>query len=161
PHIHGCGGVDVMDSTYESLNAISRILVRHGTTSFLPTTVSSPPDALTSAAERLGVLISKSFDGAQPLCIHMEGTFISPVTRGTHKASNVLAPDSNLLEKWATGSGNSLRLVTVAPELEGIETLLIVAAHFGVAVAMGHSDATFEQAKAGTDRGICYAVHTF
>src|SRR5437867_3368497 len=42
PHIHGAAGVDVMDARFESLNAISRSLVRHGTTSFLPTTVSSP-----------------------------------------------------------------------------------------------------------------------
>ena len=59
PHIHGAGGVDVMDGTYESLNAVSRVLVQHGTTSFLPTTVSSPPEALTSAVEQLGGLISR------------------------------------------------------------------------------------------------------
>src|SRR5262245_27500881 len=43
PHIHGCGGVDVMTATPETFNAMSRIVARHGTTSFLPTTVSSPP----------------------------------------------------------------------------------------------------------------------
>ncbi len=51
PHIHGCCGVDVMEGTHDALNAVSRILVRHGTTSFLPTTVSSPPDVLMHAAE--------------------------------------------------------------------------------------------------------------
>src|SRR5437773_7951386 len=65
PHIHGCGGVDVMDGTYESLNAVSRILARHGTTSFLATTVSAPLETLSLALEKLGGLMARSFDGAQ------------------------------------------------------------------------------------------------
>jgi len=161
PHIHGCGGVDVMDGTYESLNAISRILVRHGTTSFLPTTVSSPPDVLTHTVEQLGAAISKSFDGAEPLGIHLEGPFISTDRRGTHKASNVLAPDFGLFEDWVRASGHAVRLLTIAPELNGIDPLLMMAAHFGVTVAMGHSNASFSQAKTAADRGVCYAVHTF
>ena len=161
PHIHGCGGVDVMQATYDSLNAVSRILVRHGTTSFLPTTVSSPPDVLTNTVEQLGAAISKSFDGAEPLGIHLEGPFISEAKRGTHKASHVLAPDLDLFENWVRASGNTVRLLTIAPELNGTEPLEIMARHYDVTVAMGHSNATFDQARAAADRGICYAVHTF
>jgi N-acetylglucosamine-6-phosphate deacetylase len=161
PHIHGCGGVDVMQATYDSLNAVSRILVRHGTTSFLPTTVSSPPDVLTNTVEQLGAAMAKSFDGAEPLGIHLEGPFISEAKRGTHKASHVLAPDLDLFENWVRASGNTVRLLTIAPELNGTEPLEIMARHYDVTVAMGHSNATFDQARAAADRGICYAVHTF
>jgi len=161
PHIHGCGGVDVMQATYDSLNAVSRILVRHGTTSFLPTTVSSPPDFLTNTVEQLGAAMAKSFDGAEPLGIHLEGPFISEAKRGTHKASHVLAPDLDLFENWVRASGNTVRLLTIAPELNGTEPLEIMARHYDVTVAMGHSNATFDQARAAADRGICYAVHTF
>jgi N-acetylglucosamine-6-phosphate deacetylase len=161
PHIHGCGGVDVMDGTHESLNAVSRLLVRHGTTSFLPTTVSSPPDVLTRAVEQLGASIPKRFDGAEPLGIHMEGPFISAAKRGTHRASNVAAPDVDLLDKWVRASRNSVRLLTIAPELDGADRLLLMAKHLGITVAMGHSDATFDQARAAAAQGVCYAVHTF
>jgi N-acetylglucosamine-6-phosphate deacetylase len=161
PHIHGCGGADVMDGTYEALNAISRLLVRHGTTSYLPTTVSSPPDILIRAVEQIGASISEQFDGATPLGIHLEGPFISPTMRGTHKASNVLAPSIDLLDKCIRGSNDNVRLLTVAPELEGIDALLIFAKHFGVTLAMGHSNATFAQSKAAIGQGVCYAVHTF
>ena len=161
PHIHGCGGVDVMDGTYESLNAISRIVARHGTTSFLPTTVSSPAPNLTQVVERLGSLLSKSFDGAMPLGIHLEGPFISIEKRGTHKAANVLPPNIEQLENWVQASHNSIRLLTVAPELQGIESLVMMATHLDLTVAMGHSNATFQQAKSVVDRGVCYAVHTF
>src|SRR5262245_52972187 len=160
-HIHGCGGVDVMQATYDSLNAVSRILVRHGTTSFLPTTVSSPPNVLTNTVEQLGAAMTKSFDGAEPLGFHLEGPFISEARRGTHKASHVLAPDLDLFEKWVRASGNIVRLLTIAPELNGIEPLEIMAHHYDVTLAMGHSNATFAEARAAADRGICYAIHTF
>jgi N-acetylglucosamine-6-phosphate deacetylase len=161
PHIHGCGGVDVMDGSYESLNAVSRIMARHGTTSFLPTTVSSPAPVLTGSIERLGELISKPFDGAQPLGIHLEGPFISPAKRGTHKASNVMAPDAELFERWIRVSKNTVRLITVAPELNGVLDVIRIARENGVTIGMGHSDATFEQAGAACSLGVCYAVHTF
>jgi N-acetylglucosamine-6-phosphate deacetylase len=161
PHVHGCGGVDVMDGTYESLNAVSRILARHGTTSFLATTVSSPPEILTTALEKLGTLMPGSFNGAQPLGIHLEGPFISAAKRGTHKAANVFKPDSALLAKWVHAANKSLRLMTLAPELPGSDGLIQVAKDSGVVLAMGHSNATFEEAGTAVQRGVCYAVHTF
>jgi N-acetylglucosamine-6-phosphate deacetylase len=161
PHIHGCGGVDVMDGTYGSLNVISRIVARHGTTAFLPTTVSSPDDILSSAVEKLGKLMPLTFDGAKPLGIHLEGPFINSKKRGTHKASNVLAPNSELFGKWLRLSNNAIRLVTVAPELEGIDSILRTAAGAEVTVAMGHSNASHEEALSAANRGVCYAVHTF
>jgi N-acetylglucosamine-6-phosphate deacetylase len=161
PHIHGCGGVDVMDGSYESLNAISRILPRHGTTSFLATTVSSSSEVLTRAVERLGALMTRSFDGAAPLGIHLEGPFISLERRGTHKAANIMAPDATLFGKWLRAANKSLRLVTVAPELTGINDLIQGAEQAGVRIAMGHSNASFQEAHSAVQQGICYAVHTF
>jgi len=161
PHIHGCGGADVMEGTYESLNVMSRTLSKHGTTSFLATTVSSPPDVLTAAIEKLGALIPTSFDGAQPIGIHLEGPFISTAKRGTHRAANVIAPDVGLLEKWIRAANKTLRLVTLAPELPGADELVPLAREQGVLLAMGHSNATFEQARSAVERGFSYAVHTF
>ena len=161
PHVHGCGGVDVMDGTYESLNVVSRVLSRHGTTSFLATTVSSPSDILTAAVEKIGEHIGGSFDGAQPLGIHLEGPFISPVKRGTHKATNVSAPDRSLLQNWIRVGNKSVRLLTLAPELPGAPELARLARDAGVTVAMGHSNATFQEARSAVENGVCYAVHTF
>jgi len=161
PHIHGCGGVDVMEGTYEALNAVSRILVRHGTTSFLATTVSSPPDVLMRTTAHLGAAMAQSFDGAEPLGIHLEGPFINAARRGTHKAINILQPDIDLFEQCVRMSGHRVKLLTVAPELPGISALLLVAQHHGVTVAMGHTNATFEEARIAAEKGICYSVHTF
>lgn len=161
PHIHGSGSVDLMDGSFEAVNAVSRLAVRHGTTAFLPTTVSSAPAALTTAVERLGQSLKRSFDGATPLGIHMEGPFINPLKRGTHKPSNILPPDAELLQQWIRASNDSVRLVTLAPELEGVGSVIDLAKHFSVTVAMGHSNATLEETTAAGDHGVCYAVHAF
>src|SRR5262249_5017773 len=126
-----------------------------------PSTVSSPPETLTNAVERIGSSMSRRFEGATPLGIHLEGPFIHPDKRGTHKRANVVPPNIDLFEKCVRASGNTVRLLTLAPEVEGAEALTIMAQHLDVTVAMGHSNATLEQARAAADRGICYAVHTF
>jgi N-acetylglucosamine-6-phosphate deacetylase len=161
PHIHGAGGADVMDGTVESLSRVSQVLAQHGTTAFLPTTISSPSETLTRTVEKLGALMSKPFEGAIPAGIHLEGPFINAVKRGTHKPSNIAAPDVDLFEKWVHASKGSIRLLTMAPELEGADALRASAQQVGVTVAMGHSDASFEEASAAANLGICYAVHTF
>lgn len=161
PHIHGCGGADVMDGSFESLNVISRIVARHGTTAFLPTTVSSPPKLLGTVIPKLGALLAKTFDGARPAGIHLEGPFISAKKSGTHKAANILAPDVTLFRNWLHDANSAVRLVTVAPELEGIDPIISAARDSGVTVAMGHSNASSEEAGRAANRGMCYAVHTF
>ena len=161
PHIHGCGGTDVMDGSHEALNVVSRIVARHGTTSFLPTTVSSPPDILTRTVEKIGNVLQHTFEGAQPLGIHLEGPFINTNRRGTHKATHIVAPDLDLLHRWISQSQGSVKLITIAPELDPDHTISTMAEKYGVRVAMGHSNATFEEATAAVGHGVCYAVHTF
>jgi N-acetylglucosamine-6-phosphate deacetylase len=161
PHIHGCGGADVMEGSYQALNAVSHIVARHGTTSFLPTTVSSQPEVMSKTVERIGALLSRPFDGARPLGIHLEGPFISAAMKGTHRSWNILSPDRFIFEDWIKLSRNSIRLLTLAPELEGANNLIAAAREAGVIVAMGHSDASFEEASAAVSQGVCYAVHTF
>ena len=161
PHVHGCGGFDVMDATPDSMSVISRTLARYGTTAFLPTTVSAPADVLAEAVERLGRLIVASSAGAKPLGIHLEGPFLSVQKRGTHQPANVREPDPDLLTQWLQRSGGLIKLLTMAPELDSAEATADLARKRGVAVAMGHSDATFSEAVAAVNAGTRYAVHTF
>jgi N-acetylglucosamine-6-phosphate deacetylase len=113
------------------------------------------------AVEKLGGLMTKSFDGARPLGIHLEGPFISVAKRGTHKATNVAPADAALLDRWIQSSAQSIRLLTIAPELDGIEAVIKTAKASGITVGMGHSNATLEQAHTACADGVCYAVHTF
>ena len=161
PHIHGSGGADVMDTTFATMNTISRILASHGTTSFFPTTVSAPPEILGGTLDRLSPLLQESYEGAKPIGIHLEGPFISGLKRGTHRADNVRLPDQSLLSDWIKRASGTLRLLTMAPELDGAIAVARFARTSGITVAMGHSNATFDEATEAADNGIHYAVHTF
>lgn len=161
PHIHGCSGVDVMDATFASMNTISRTLAQHGTTSFLPTTVSVAPEILSDTLDRMSPVLGQAFDGAKPLGIHLEGPFISAQKRGTHRADNIHRPDPALITDWLARARGTLKLITMAPELDGADAVARLAHAAGVTIAMGHSNASCAEATAAADGGTHYAVHTF
>jgi N-acetylglucosamine-6-phosphate deacetylase len=161
PHVHGCGGFDVMDATPESMTVICKTLAKHGTTAFLPTTVSAPLDTLTAAIDRLTALFGTKLEGAKPLGIHLEGPFINVLKRGTHQSSNVHKPDAALLSDWIRRSNAMIKLLTMAPELDGAADVARMAGKGGIVVGMGHSDASFEEAARAANAGVRYAVHTF
>src|SRR5207248_642341 len=118
-------------------------------------------EILGGTLDRLGPLLGESFDGALPLGIHLEGPFISAKKRGTHSADNVRMPNSALMTDWIARARGTLKLMTMAPELDSENTVARLARASGVAVAMGHSDASFKDATSAANDGTHYAVHTF
>jgi N-acetylglucosamine-6-phosphate deacetylase len=171
-HIHGSAGYDVMDDDVQAMPAIEHLLARHGVTSYFPTTVSAPMDTTLRALERLAEAMemrernndNNKEDGkprALPLGIHLEGPFISHARRGVHPPENLLAPTVGLFDKfWQAGRGR-IRIMTIAPELEGAPEVIAEAARRGVCVSLGHSDADFAAAERGIAAGARHATHTF
>ena len=175
-HLHGSAGYDVMDDSAEALPAIERLLARHGVTSYFPTTVTAPMDTTLRALERLADAIEKrerecektrgreNADGkcrALPLGIHLEGPFISHARRGVHPPDNLLTPTLNLFEQFWQAARGRIRMMTIAPELEGAPEVIAEAVRCGVCVSLGHSDADFAAAERGIAAGARHATHTF
>jgi len=171
-HIHGSAGYDVMDDTVEALPAIEQLLARHGVTSYFPTTVTAPMDTTLRALERLADTVEKrerdleqhNADGkirALPLGIHLEGPFISHARRGVHPPENLLAPTLALFEQFWEAAHGRIRMMTIAPELEGAPEVIAEAARRGVCVSLGHSDADFAATERGIAAGALHATHTF
>src|SRR6202521_5723581 len=167
-HIHGSAGYDVMDDTADALPAIEQLLVRHGVTSYFPTTVTAPMDTTLRALERLADAIEQrerqnadSKIRALPLGIHLEGPFISHARRGVHPPEDLLAPKLALVEKFWQAARGRIRMMTIAPELEGATEVIAEAARRGVCVSLGHSDADFAAAERGIAAGARHATHTF
>jgi N-acetylglucosamine-6-phosphate deacetylase len=167
-HVHGGAGHDVMEGTEESLAAIERSMVRYGVTSYCPTTVTAPLDQTLRSLENLGKAAKRADSDvgldptrAQPLGIHLEGPFLSHAQRGVHPATHLQPVGADTFNQmWDAASGR-VRMLTIAPELDGALDLIADASRRGVCVSIGHSDASLEQAIAGVQAGARHATHTF
>lgn len=164
-HIHGAGGHDVMEATESALNAVSSSIGSHGTTSFVATTVTGNPDAICKSSEGIAHYIGlqhvNTRPGAEILGIHFEGPFINPVRRGVHPPEWIRLPSAELLEQFVGAARGHALMLTIAPELLGAMPCIDAARKSGMVVGIGHTDATYEQARAAMARGAHHAIHTY
>jgi len=162
-HNHGGAGHDVMEADPAGLPAIERLLLSHGVTAYLPTTVTAPLAKTLEALQRLADAIEAAgkAERAQPVGIHIEGPFLSHARRGVHPPKDLLPPTVETFEKlWQAARGH-IRLMTIAPELDGATEVIKEAVRRGVTVSIGHSDAELKTARAAVDAGARHATHTF
>ena len=163
-HIHGSVGHDVMEATPDALHAIGRFLYSKGVTSYLATTVTASLDRTLRALEGLAAYIEapdRLDNCAVPLGIHLEGPFISHEKRGVHPTANIQPPCIDLLTNFRAAARGHISLMTVAPEGEGAPEMIAHAVKSGIAVSLGHSNATLAQAGAGVAAGARHATHIF
>ena len=167
-HIHGAGGHDVMSSSEEALGTVARTVARHGTTSIVATTVTAPPDETRKSLEEITRYIESPANTRPPespaaeiVGIHLEGPFISLTRRGVHPAGAIAKPSTALLDRYLDTAAGLVKILTLAPEVPGALELVERAYARGVVVALGHTDATYEQSRTAIFRGARHAVHVF
>ena len=164
-HIHGAGGRDVMEGTDEALIVVARTLARHGTTSFVATTVTASPDDTCRSVDGIARFMTQQLQTDNPraevLGVHYEGPFLNKARRGVHPAEWLQMPSTEILERLLQCASGKARILTIAPELLGAVPCIEAAHTAGVVVAMGHTDATYEEARAAISRGVHHAVHVY
>jgi N-acetylglucosamine-6-phosphate deacetylase len=159
-HIHGFKNHDVMDNDLKGLNAISEGLLSCGVTSFLPTTLTSSAETLNKVVKMIGENYSK-VTGAKIKGIFLEGPFFTEKHKGAQNTNYFRDPSIELLENWQNQSGHIIKKIALAPERTGAADFIGHAVNDGVAVALAHSDATYEEAKQAVEKGASIFVHTF
>ncbi len=159
-HIQGAGGADVLDATPEALQTISQTCARFGVTGFLATTIYKPGQEnphLKVAAEHTG----SDLGGARLLGTHLEGPFISPHKRGMIQPDCLGEALPATLDHVYSLLGDTLSMMTVAPELPGSDGVIETLVRRGAVASFGHSKATYDEAVRGFDLGITHVTHTF
>jgi N-acetylglucosamine-6-phosphate deacetylase len=160
-HMHGGGGHSVADSVTEMEGAVA-FHRRHGTTATLVSLMTAPVDDL---SEQLGWAAELARHGPTPrghvLGSHLEGPFLSPRRSGAQNPAHMIAPDQTVMDRLIAAADGHLRMVTLAPELDGALALIGPLRRRGVIVAMGHSDASYEQAAQAIRAGANHATHLF
>lgn len=161
-HIHGAGGADAMDGTVEALQTISEFLAREGTTGFLATTMTQSPENITNALKAVKKVREKGeYRGAEVLGVHLEGPFISPKHVGAQPLEYVATPDAELFDKYNEASGNSIKIVTLAPEVEGGLGLVKHLSNIGVVASVGHTGGKYADVVNAVAAGATNVTHTY
>jgi N-acetylglucosamine-6-phosphate deacetylase len=153
--VNGAFGIDVATES-QRLPELSRALLSTGTTSYLPTVISSPEGLYEESLPAIGTPVGA---GAEVLGVHLEGPFISLQKRGAHAAAHIVMPDKEMLAHLL--DLGPVRMITLAPELEGADELISLAANRGVVVSAGHSDIAFEEAYDALDGQVAGVTHLF
>ncbi len=167
-HTHGGGGFNLHTTDAEEIRNYARWAPTTGTTAFLVGTVGTPGGppheqvrAAVAAIEADDVMHGGSPHSAENLGIHLEGPYMNVLRRGAHDPSWLRLPDEDEIAQLIEDAQGYLKLITVAPELPGADAMIARLIAAGTTVSIGHTDATYEQARAGIAQGITHATHCF
>ena len=156
-HVHGGKNHDVMDGNAAALRGLSDFLVMHGVTSYLGTTMSANRQAIDASLAAMSGMIDEAqnpFIGA-----HLEGPYLNPEFRGSQPADHLRRPEPGEYLPWL--DSGLIKLITLAPELDGARELILAARERGITVSIGHSGASYTTTKASIAAGISQITHTF
>jgi N-acetylglucosamine-6-phosphate deacetylase len=156
-HCHGGGGASYTECDPERLATAVVAHRRHGTTTTMASLVSTTIPALADQIAGLRDLVRDGLFAG----IHLEGPFISAARCGAHDPAVLRAPDRESITTLLAAGQGTIRMVTLAPELDGAVEAVRRLTDAGVIVALGHTDATLAQVLPAVDAGATVATHLF
>ena len=161
-HIHGAGGSDGMDGTIKDVSIIANTIATEGTTSFLVTTMTQSPENITKALQAVKEYkAANPMDGARVVGVHLEGPFIAAKHKGAQPLEYVKEPDVKVFDEYNVASGNSIAIVTLAPEVEGAADFVAHLTKQGIVSSIGHSGAKYPDVEKAVSLGASNVTHTY
>jgi N-acetylglucosamine-6-phosphate deacetylase len=161
-HVHGAGGSDFMDADVEGVRTVARTHAKHGTTAMLATTLTASRQDIDRAIGAIvEVMLDPNDDEATIIGIHLEGPYICAHRRGAQPEASIRQPSIDELVHWLEISGDRIKQITLAPEIEGAVPFIRYAVSRGVNVSIGHTDATFFEVEAAIAAGARIGTHLF
>lgn len=161
-HTHGIGGFDTMDGTFDAINNISNSMVKNGVTAFLPTTMTCSLEQIERSLISLRKFVEEdTLTGAEVIGVHLEGPFISSKFKGAQLEECILPPNIDVFNKLNDISNGLIKIVTLAPEVDGAFEFIKYLKEKGVVASVGHSSATAEQVFKAIELGVSSSTHTY
>lgn len=159
-HTHGCGGCDACDGTIEALDVLSETQGKAGITSFCATSMTVPEEQLNQVFTAVGEYMKGKQKGAAIIGINMEGPFFNESKKGAQRGDCLKLPNVEFFRNLNAKCGNNVKLVDLAPELEGsIE--FIKAVKDEVTVSIGHTAADYDIAMEAILNGASHVTHLY
>ena len=160
-HTHGGGGFNLHTRESDEMAAYARWAPTTGTTAFLAGVVGVPGGLPTAQLQAATEAARRGGPGAELLGIHLEGPYLNVQRRGAHDPAWLRMPSVAEAEELLALTGPWLRLITLAPELPGADGMIRCLVAANVCVSMGHTDATYAQARAAIALGVTHVTHCF
>lgn len=157
--LNGCGGVLFNDDiSLKTLDTMHKTNLKYGCTSFTPTLITTGDENIEKALELVKGIENKGKYGVVGL--HIEGPYISLQKKGIHNPKFIRKADEAMIDKMVEAGKENVRIVTLAPENTDKKIISKLNAA-GIHVAVGHSNATYEQVKEKEGFGITLATHLY
>ena len=161
-HIHGAMDADTGDGKKEALARISTALAKEGTTGFLATTMTQSPENIKNMLKAVNDYINlNKVEGAELLGVHLEGPFISPKFVGAQPPEYVVKPSVEVMKEYLKMSGNNVKIVSLAPEVEGAEELVKFLKENGIVASIAHTSAKYKDCENAVSWGMSNVTHTY
>jgi N-acetylglucosamine-6-phosphate deacetylase len=159
-HLHGAVGQDFSDGSAKAVEKIAEYEAFHGITTIMPTTMSIPSKELEKAVKAIASVKNNKETQADVAGIYLEGPFMSKERKGVHKEENLRKPDLALVDKLQKEAKGKIKIVTVAPELEGaIDFIQEGSKKYRISIA--HTSAAYEVSKEAFAAGAKQLTHFF
>ncbi len=160
-HSHGGGGFDYMDGTVQDIVGAARAHLHYGTTSVLPTTMTSSDEDLFHTISSFKEASKVTTDMPNLLGLHLEGPYFSRLELGAQSNNHILNPSPEHYMKVMEYADGCIKRWSFAPELPGALEMADRLAPMGVALAAGHTAATYDQMKEAFDHGVHHLTHFY
>ena len=159
-HVHGGGGHDFMDATETAFLKIAETHARHGTTSMLPTTLTSSKEEILHTLQVYEQANKKNTSGSQFLGMHLEGPYFAMNQRGAQDPRYIRNPDPKEYEDILAHS-SCIRRWSAAPELSGAIEFGKCVRSKGILPSIAHTDALYEEALLAFENGYTLVTHLY
>jgi N-acetylglucosamine-6-phosphate deacetylase len=156
-HVHGGAGAAFQQGDPAASRRVAQLHLQHGTTTMLAGLGARPIDELVTVAQSLVGLVEEGVLGG----IFYEGPYLSQQRRGAQDPSTLREPNMAEMQRLLDAGRGMVRMVTIAPELPGALDLIRAVVEAGTVAAVGHTDASYDQACAAFDAGATVATHLF
>ena len=162
-HSHGCMGYDWSDGNFDEMGAMADFYAANGVTTVAGTITTIPAPRMEAAMKemkRFSDEQKKTGRGARVRGINMESSFLSHAKKGAHLEAYLLKPDAELVRRFKEASGGLLKIVNVAPEIEG-GMEFIKELKDEIVVSAAHTNADYDTMLAAVDAGAAQVTHFF
>lgn len=156
-HTHGANGVDAVKDRIEPM---AEFKVKNGTTGFLPTLWTGEFNQMIKACKRINDYMKIQNSGSKVLGINLEGPYLSPYL-GVQRSDLVKTPQYEDYSRLIKAGNGNIKIMTLAPELEGCLDLIKYLRLNNIVVSLGHSDIGIKKMYEAIDLGITMVTHLF